>query len=72
MLGFRADAPAGQHIAVDRDELAEAHWFSREDLLAAVQSRELGLPPRVSIARHIIEAWYGGPLSSSWALPPRS
>jgi NAD+ diphosphatase len=72
MLGFRASAPAGQHIAVDHDELAEAHWFSREDLLAAVQSRELGLPPPVSIARHIIEAWYGGPLPSSWALPPRS
>jgi NAD+ diphosphatase len=62
MLGFRADAPAGQDIQVDHEELAEAHWFSRAELLAAVQARELGLPPPVSIARHIIEAWYGGPL----------
>jgi NAD+ diphosphatase len=62
MLGFRADAPAGQAIAVDHTELAEAHWFSREELLAAVQSRQLGLPPPVSIARHIIESWFGGPL----------
>jgi NAD+ diphosphatase len=67
MLGFRADAPAGQEIAVDHEELAEAHWYSREGLLAAVQSRELGLPPPVSIARHIIEAWYGGPIPT----PPR-
>jgi NAD+ diphosphatase len=67
MLGFRADAPAGQDIVVDHEELAEAHWFSREDLLAAIQSGELGLPPPVSIARHIIEAWYGGPPPSTWA-----
>ena len=70
MLGFRADAPAGQDITVDREELAEAHWFSREDLLAAIQAGELGLPPAVSIARHIIEAWYGAPLPSTWT-PPR-
>jgi NAD+ diphosphatase len=66
MLGFRADAPAGQTIAVDDEELAEAQWFSRGDLLAAVQARELALPPPVSIARRIIEAWFGGPLPSAW------
>ena len=70
MLGFRADAPAGQAIAVDNEELAEARWWSRADLLAALQARELALPPSVSIARHIIEAWYGGPLPSTWT-PPR-
>jgi NAD+ diphosphatase len=64
MLGFRADAPAGQAITVDHAELAEAHWFSREELLAATGARELGLPPPVSIARHIIESWFGGPLPS--------
>jgi NAD+ diphosphatase len=71
MLGFRADAAAGQHIAVDHEELAEAQWFSREELLTALERNELGLPPPVSIARHIIEAWYGGPLPSTWARPPR-
>ena len=68
MLGFRAQAPAGQVIAVDREELAEAHWFSREELLAAIEARELALPPSVSIARHIIEDWYGGPLPSTWSV----
>jgi NAD+ diphosphatase len=75
MLGFRADAPAGQVITVDNEELAEARWWSRAGLLAALQARELALPPSVSIARHIIEAWYGGPLPSSWTppvKPPRS
>jgi NAD+ diphosphatase len=70
MLGFRADAPAGQAITIDHEELAEARWWSRADLLAALQARELALPPPVSIARHIIEAWYGGPLPSTWT-PPR-
>ena len=70
MLGFRADAPAGQAIAVDQEELAEAHWFSRAELLAAIQARELALPPPVSIARHIIESWYGGPLPSTWTPTP--
>ncbi len=69
MLGFRADAPAGQAIAVDHDELAEAHWFSRAELLAAIKAREIALPPAVSIARHIIESWFGGPLPSTWAGP---
>jgi NAD+ diphosphatase len=72
MLGFRADAPAGQQIAVDHEELAEAYWFSRAGLLAAVEAREIALPPPVSIARHIIEDWFGGPLPSTWgeSLPP--
>jgi NAD+ diphosphatase len=71
MLGFRAEAPPGQVITVDHEELAEAHWFSRDELLAAIQARELALPPSVSIARHIIEDWYGGPLPSTWSPPPR-
>ncbi|HTQ93085.1 MAG TPA: NAD(+) diphosphatase, partial [Streptosporangiaceae bacterium] len=62
MLGFRAEAPAGQAIVVDREEIAEAYWFSRDELLAAIEAREIALPPPVSIARQIIEQWYGGPL----------
>jgi NAD+ diphosphatase len=72
MLGFRADAPAGQVISVDHEELAEAHWFSRDELLAAIKAREIALPPSVSIARHIIESWFGGPLPSTWTEPPPS
>jgi len=69
MLGFRADAPAGQDIMPDAEEIAEAYWFSREGLVAAIESREIVLPPPVSIARQIIELWYGGPLPSTWTEP---
>ena len=58
---------------MDREEIAEAYWFSRDELLAAIKARDIALPPPVSIARHIIEQWYGGPLPSTWpeAVRPR-
>jgi NAD+ diphosphatase len=62
MLGFHAYAEGGQDIHVDAEEIAEAHWYSREELLASLRARELALPPPVSIARQILEAWYGGEL----------
>jgi NAD+ diphosphatase len=62
MLGFRADAPAGQQIRVDNEELTEAIWFTRPQLLASLQAGELAIAPSVSIARRIIEYWYGAEL----------
>jgi NAD+ diphosphatase len=62
MLGFHALAEGGQRIQVDADEIGEAHWYSRDELLAALTGRQLALPPPISIARQIIEAWYGGEL----------
>jgi NAD+ diphosphatase len=70
MLGFRADAPAGQVITVDHEELAEANWYSRDGLVTAITTGEIALPPSVSIARRIIESWFGGPLPSTWTEPP--
>jgi NAD+ diphosphatase len=66
MLGFRADAAGSTEIKVDAAEIAEANWYSRDELLAAVDSDALLLPPPVSIAHRIIESWYGGPLPGSW------
>ncbi len=66
MLGFRARAEAGTDIMVDAEEIAEARWFSRDELRAAVTSGEILLPPPVSIAHRIIESWYGSPLPGSW------
>ena len=62
MLGFHALAEGGQCIRVDADEIGEAHWYSREQLRESLEARELALPPPVSIARQIIETWYGGEL----------
>jgi NAD+ diphosphatase len=62
MLGFRARATGSLEIKVDADEIAEAHWFSRDELRASIASGEIRVPPPVSIAHRIIESWYGSPL----------
>jgi NAD+ diphosphatase len=69
MLGFRARAVGDITFHVDADEISEAHWYSREELIRALEAGELALPPAVSIARRIIEAWYGSELpdgASAW------
>ena len=58
MLGFRASA-TGTEITVDEDEIAEANWYSRDDLRAALLSGDLIMPPSLSISRWLIETWYG-------------
>ncbi len=65
MLGFRAEA-TGVDIQVDANEIAEARWYSRDDLRKAVASGELLLPPPISIAHRIIESWYGEELPGAW------
>jgi NAD+ diphosphatase len=66
MLGFVARAHGEQEIVVDQEEIAEARWFTREQLTAAIATGEVLLPPPVSIAHRIIESWYGAPLPGSW------
>ena len=66
MLGFTARAAGRQEIRVDEEEIAEARWFSRQELHDAVTGGEVLLPPPVSIAHRIIESWYGGVLTGSW------
>lgn len=66
MLGFRACALTTQ-ITVDGAELAQARWWSREELALDLATGELVLPPSVSIARRLIEDWYGGPLTDGGA-----
>jgi NAD+ diphosphatase len=69
MLGFRAAATGSLEIRVDSEEIAEAYWFSRDELITAIKTGVIALPPSVSIARHIIESWFGGPLPSTWTEP---
>ncbi|MEV7972581.1 NAD(+) diphosphatase [Cellulomonas sp. NPDC089187] len=71
MLGFRAQALTSE-IAVDGDELAEARWFTRAELQRAVTVGEVVLPPSTSIARALIEDWFGselpvGPEPDAWS-----
>lgn len=68
MLGFHGVATTSE-ITVDGEELAEASWWSKDDLLAGMAAGTLILPGPVSIARRLIEDWFGGPLEdgvASW------
>ncbi|MGH3278472.1 MAG: NAD(+) diphosphatase [Trebonia sp.] len=75
MLGYQARAASGQRIVVDEEEIGEARWFTRAELRAAIDAGEVGIAPTSSIARRLIEYWYGEELpdgpSSSWIRPSR-
>jgi NAD+ diphosphatase len=53
MVGFEAVAEEGP-IVLNDEELADAAWFTREDLA----THKVRLPPRMSIAFHLIERWF--------------
>lgn len=61
MLGFHARATSTD-VHVDGVELARARWFTRDELRDAVERAEVVPPGRSSIARALVEDWFGGPL----------
>jgi NAD+ diphosphatase len=57
MLGFVAPWEAGEPAIVD-GELEDVRWFTRAELEEAVAERgALKLPPRLAIARRLIDGW---------------
>ncbi len=65
MLGFFAHTADPRH-RVDGAEITEARWFTRRGLKDAADSGDVVLPGGVSIARRLVEDWYGGDLPGSW------
>ena len=64
MLGFAAKVSAtSPEMVADGVEIEKLRWFSREEL--ASQASTMLLPNRISIARAIIERWYGQELVSA-------
>jgi NAD+ diphosphatase len=61
MVGFTART-LEEELVLDEREIAEAAWFARGELGWSVRSGRVALPPRVSIARRLIEDWNGGPI----------
>jgi NAD+ diphosphatase len=61
MVGFSARALAPQ-LHLDNHEIVEAMWVTREELSEMVSAKRFGISPTVSIARRMIEHWYGGPV----------
>jgi NAD+ diphosphatase len=62
MLGFTALVNDPENVRADGTELQEVRWFTRAQLAAAVASGEVVPSGRISIARALIEHWYGGEL----------
>jgi NAD+ diphosphatase len=62
MLGYRAVADDPSTTKADGVEISELRWFTRPELLASIEAADVLLPPRVSIARRLIESWYGSAL----------
>jgi NAD+ diphosphatase len=66
MLGCYGRAAAGDDLRPDGDEVLDVRWFDRDELGAATAAGTVRLPSRTSIARLLIEGWYGAELPGSW------
>jgi NAD+ diphosphatase len=61
MLGCTARA-RGRELTVDRSELEEAAWFTKDEVRAALAAptARLALPPPLAIAHHLLRSWAEG------------
>jgi NAD+ diphosphatase len=59
MIAFEAVTNTPELARADGDEIEEIRWFSREDMKAAIADKSLILPLEISVARQMINAWYG-------------
>ncbi|WP_078323790.1 NAD(+) diphosphatase [Mycobacteroides salmoniphilum] len=65
MLGFHAVGDPSQPFSFNDGEIAEAEWFTRDEIRAALEAGDwttasdsrLMLPGSISIAREIVESW---------------
>ena len=65
MIGCHAEA-LSRDIVVDREELEDARWFSKDEVVSMLMRKHLGgltTPPPVAIAHHIIRAWVENEIS---------
>ena len=55
MVGF--DAEVEGEVSLESDEIEEARWYTREEMMAAAESGEIKLPSPFSISRRLITDW---------------
>jgi NAD+ diphosphatase len=65
MIGFVCHA-LDTAIDVDGEEIADARWFTRDELRAATESGEVRIPQGISISSSLIEQWHGSALPGGW------
>jgi NAD+ diphosphatase len=58
MVGFTARA-VSTGLRLQEDEIEAARWFTRDELRRALDDGSLRISSRISIARRLIEHWYG-------------
>jgi len=71
MLGFTARLDGDPTLHLDPKEIAEAHWFTRDEVRRAAvwtdgpespddHARLAGVSPQLSISRYLIDGWLAG------------
>jgi NAD+ diphosphatase len=71
MLGFTARLDGDPALRLDPKEIAEAHWFTRDEVRQAAEwsdsseparddARLAGVSPQLSISRYLIDGWLAG------------
>ena len=65
-IAFTASTYA-QDSHPDGEEIAETRWFSRAEFAAAAQAGQVRIPPRISVAHHLIADWFGAAIPHTWS-----
>lgn len=58
MIAFEATIVDPENAKPDGQEIEEIRWFDRDSIVEEIMAGELLLPPKISVARAMIEAWY--------------
>ena len=66
MIAFTARTYS-QPTTPDGEEIAETVWVSREQFRDRAQQGTLRIPPRISVAHHLIADWFGEPIPHTWS-----
>jgi len=59
MISFEAVIDDPSAARPDGEEIVEVRWYSRAQLRMAMEDGSLLLPPSISVARKMIERWFG-------------
>lgn len=66
MIAFTART-FSQGTRPDGEEIAETVWLSREEFAAGAAAGSVRIPPRISVAHHLIADWFGEPIPYTWS-----
>lgn len=58
MISFEAVTAEPEAAQPDGVEITAVRWFTRDELRQATESGEILLPPKIAVARRMIDRWY--------------